>query len=188
MNKFEKIINTILAANIVLSEQTLPPDNDDDLLQAIGQVESGNNDDAVGDNGKALGRYQIWYVYWKDAIEHDPSIGGEYEDVTDPIYAAKVVRAYMRRYATVKRLGHEPTLRDMTDIHNAGPNGPWKEGKVKERLNIYYDKVKDAIDIIQAEAEEEGEDELDSYDYSSFVPDPNVLYLEPFRFIPGSWK
>jgi hypothetical protein len=182
MNRFEKIINTILAANIVLSEQTLPPDNDDDLLQAIGQVESGNNDDAVGDNGKALGRYQIWYVYWKDAVEYDPSIGGEYSDVTDPDYAKKIVLAYWARYATKGRLGHEPTDEDKARIHNGGPNGHKKDSTLK-----YWDKVQDVIVDIPP-PDEEGEDELDSYDYSSFVPDPNVLYLEPFRFIPGSWK
>jgi len=184
--KFKTIISTLINANLVLSEQTLPPDDGmDDFLQAIGQVESGNKDDAVGDGGKALGRYQIWKVYWIDAVEFDPSIGGEYEDVTDPIYAAKVVRAYMRRYATVKRLGHEPTLRDMTDIHNAGPTGPWKEGKVKEKLNIYYDKVKDAIDIIQVENEVDVPD--DEFDLSSFVP---FSGHEPAkqRINLGSWR
>ena len=69
----------------------------DDLFHAIGEVESGNDDDAVGDDGNALGRYQIWEIYWQDAIEHDPSIGGEYTDVTNPEYARKVMLAYWDR-------------------------------------------------------------------------------------------
>ena len=39
-----------------------------ELLDAICQVESNCNPDAVGDNGNAIGAYQIWYDYWYDAV------------------------------------------------------------------------------------------------------------------------
>ena len=45
------------------------------LLDALVQVESSGRDDAVGDNGNALGSLQIWRVYWSDALEHAPAIG-----------------------------------------------------------------------------------------------------------------
>jgi len=111
------------------------------LFSAIRSVESGGNDNAVGDGGKAIGPYQIWKIYWKDAIEFDPSIGGKYEDCFNREYAEKIVDAYMRRYATKHRLGHEPTWEDMARIHNGGPNGYKKEStkgywaKVKRFLN-----------------------------------------------------
>ncbi len=43
------------------------------LLDAIAKVESGgekNPDAAVGDNGEALGRFQIHKEYWDDAFKH----------------------------------------------------------------------------------------------------------------------
>ena len=182
--RFKTIISTLINANLALSEQTLPPDDGmDDFLQAIGQVESNNKDDAVGDNGNAIGRYQIWKIYWQDAVDFDPSIGGKYEDVTDPVYAEKIVRAYLRRYATKRRLGHEPTFEDMARIHNGGPNGYKKDATIK-----YWNKVEPVLEIIQVENEVDEVDEVDELDYSSFVPDPNVLYLEPQKTIPGSWR
>jgi len=38
------------------------------FLDALAQVESGGKDDAVGDGGKAIGRMQIWEIYWTDAV------------------------------------------------------------------------------------------------------------------------
>ena len=70
----------------------------DGLFRAIALVESNANDSAVGDNGASIGRYQIGKAYWTDALQQNPSIGGLYADVTSPLYAEKVIEAYMRRY------------------------------------------------------------------------------------------
>jgi len=70
----------------------------DGLFRAIALVESNANDSAVGDNGASIGRYQIGNAYWTDALQQNPSIGGLYADVTSPLYAEKVIEAYMRRY------------------------------------------------------------------------------------------
>ena len=107
-----------------------------DVLTAIRAVESNNNPNAVGDSGNAIGVYQIWEVYWKDATERS-NIGGKYRDCFDPDYADHVVRAYMDRYATEKRLGRPVTQEDIARIHNGGPNG-WK----KNSTNKYWTKVK----------------------------------------------
>lgn len=106
------------------------------LLDAIRIVESGGNDNAVGDGGNAIGPYQIWRNYWKDAVDHDPSIGGKYEDCFDQKYAEKIVNAYMDRYAIPRRLGHDPTFEDIARIHNGGPNGHRKKATVS-----YWEKV-----------------------------------------------
>lgn len=106
------------------------------LLNAIRIVESGGNDNAVGDGGKAIGPYQIWRSYWKDALEHDPSIGGSYENCYERKYAERVVQAYMARYANERRLGHEPTFEDIARIHNGGPNGHRKRATIP-----YWNKV-----------------------------------------------
>tara|TARA_Y100001963_G_C6766463_1_gene442555 strand:+ start:703 stop:1047 length:345 start_codon:yes stop_codon:yes gene_type:complete len=106
------------------------------VLRAIRIVESNNNPDAVGDNGNAIGVYQIWEVYWKDGTEYS-GIGGKYLDCYDPDYADRIVRAYMDRYATEKRLGRPVTMEDIARIHNGGPNGY----KKKSTLG-YWSKVK----------------------------------------------
>ena len=77
-----------------------------------------------------------------DALEHDPSIGGEYEDVAkDKEYAEKVILAYWDRYATIKRLGRVPTDEDRARIHNGGPNGYKKEATI-----AYWSKVRKELD------------------------------------------
>ena len=47
----------------------------------------------------------------------------KHEDAFNPALARKIVRAYMARYATEKRLGREPTYSDVARMHNGGPVG-----------------------------------------------------------------
>lgn len=103
-----------------------------ELLDAIRQVESHGNDNAVGDNGKAIGPYQIWYTYWKDAVEFDKTLGGSYKDCYNPDYARRVVIAYLTRYAP-----KNATMEDLARIHNGGPQG-YKNSKTIK----YWNKVK----------------------------------------------
>ena len=103
------------------------------LLAAIKQVESGGNPNAVGDQGKALGVFQIWKSYWQDSVAYVPSIGGCYQDCKDPKYAESVVRAYLARY-TPK--GKTVTLEMLARIHNGGPRGYLKPATLKYWLKI----------------------------------------------------
>ena len=105
------------------------------VLQAIRIVESNNTPSAVGDGGNAIGVYQIWESYWKDATEFS-NLGGKYRDCFVPEYADRVVRCYMKRYATPRRLGREATMQDISRIHNGGPNGYKKQATIK-----YWEKV-----------------------------------------------
>ena len=114
---------------------------DTHFLSALRIVESGGDDNAVGDGGKAIGPYQIWKIYWKDALEFDPTIGGKYEDCFDRQYAERVVRSYLTRYANENRLGRIPNYKDMSRIHNGGPNGHKKTSTLK-----YWEKVKRELD------------------------------------------
>lgn len=92
------------------------------LLAALIAVESSGDPDAIGDNGLAYGCLQLHAAYVQDAAQ----FAGEnwtHEDAFNPVLARKIVRAYMARYATEKRLGREPTYQDIARIHNGGPNG-----------------------------------------------------------------
>ncbi len=118
--------------------------NHRELLDAICQVESNCNPNTVGDNGNAIGAYQIWYNYWYDAVtwldDDDLELSDGYESCYDKDYAEKVVLTYWQRYATSKRLGRTPTNEDRARQHNGGPNGHKKESTIK-----YWTKVKKVL-------------------------------------------
>jgi soluble lytic murein transglycosylase-like protein len=106
------------------------------LVDAIIIVESNGNDEAVGDNGNAIGCLQIWEIYHTDAVERS-NIGGSYKDCYNREYAIKVFDAYMRRYAREawtdpKQFNAEKVAR----IHNGGPRGYRKTATLK-----YWAKV-----------------------------------------------
>ena len=126
------LLSLILSAGA--GENTVVTDaNIDRLLNAIWFVESGCRNGAIkGDNGNALGPMQIWRAYHKDATEFS-GLGGAYEDVSDIKYAKKVVKAYMARYCTQRRLGREPTLRDFAVMHNC-PNAHKRGPKLVSSL------------------------------------------------------
>lgn len=115
---------------------------DERLLDAIMQVESGGDPAAVGDGGRAIGAYQIHRGYWQDAVEFDKSIGGVYEDCFDPIYARKVVVAYLTRYAP-----KNATMEQCARIHNGGCNifKKKKDSKAWHNTTAYWNKVRKVL-------------------------------------------
>jgi hypothetical protein len=107
-----------------------------DILDAIRFVESGDRDDVPdGDDGKAIGPYQIHYVYWFDASEYDPQLGGDYQQCRQRGYAERVITAYMQRHANQAwRIGDGQTI---ARIHNGGP-----KGRSKSATRGYWSRVK----------------------------------------------
>ena len=101
------------------------------LLDAMYTVESNRGKITVGDNGKAIGPYQIWREYWHDAVEFDKTIGGKYEDCMNKAYAEKIVRAYWKRYAP-----KGATIEQLARIHNGGPQGHKRTATLK-----YWNKI-----------------------------------------------
>jgi len=112
----------------------------DNFFTALWQIESSSRiNPPDGDNGNAIGPYQIWRGYWIDAKEYDPSLvanGETYESCRDKAYSEKVVRAYMSRYGNARRIGRTPTVQDLAAIHNGGPNG-FKRIDSNENLKRY---------------------------------------------------
>ena len=120
--------------------------SDDQFWDAIKQVESGGDENAVGDNGMSIGPLQIQRAYYNDAVERNSSLqsgkyaGYKYEDCKGRgsfEYSRKVAECYMDRYATESRLGHPATYEDKARIHNGGPNG-YKMSATEP----YWEKVK----------------------------------------------
>lgn len=109
----------------------------EDLLDAIEQVESGGDSNAVGDGGAAIGAYQIHKIYVDDVNR----LFGEtftYEDRWNRLKSRWMTRWYIQYYASVTQPQSEIQYFEYAArIHNGGPNG-WK----KESTKPYWEKVK----------------------------------------------
>lgn len=110
------------------------------FFNALHQVESsGRTGKIIGDGGKALGPLQIHRGYFQDASEADPSLGRDYNRVTDLEFSKRVVTAYLKRYAPKAVTTND--LETLARIHNGGPRGhknPATVGywnKVRKNLN-----------------------------------------------------
>jgi len=126
----------VIAAVIMSAVLSVPPTVPTNrLLDAMYTVESSRGKVLVGDGGKAIGPYQIWYSYWQDAVEYDPSIGGVYRDCMDKAYSERIVWAYWCRYAP-----KGATVQDLARIHNGGSRG-YKNPKTLK----YWDRIKQAL-------------------------------------------
>lgn len=92
------------------------------ILDAIRFVESSHRDDVPdGDGGLAIGPYQIHRVYWQDACDFEPELGGDYQDCRRRDYAERVIDAYMRRWVPgAWRAGDGEVI---ARVHNGGPRG-----------------------------------------------------------------
>ena len=142
MNKFTSLVLVCVCACVFVCARAgahPPAALTPDLLDAIRQVESNGDDAAVGDGGKAIGAYQIWYGYWQDAYEFDKSLGGSYRDCYNPEYARRVVIAYMTRYAP-----KNATAQDLARIHNGGCNilKKKKTSVAWMKTTNYWNKIK----------------------------------------------
>ena len=90
------------------------------LLDAIRVVETGGEPnggrDALGDQGRSLGPFQIQRSYWIDS-----GVPGSWEDCREPSYARRVVHAYWRRYAPQAYASADAQV--LARVHNGGPAG-----------------------------------------------------------------
>lgn len=87
------------------------------FLKTLAIVESSNNPGAIGDNGKAIGIYQIHKSYFLDAQKYNKSLNKyKYKDCFDKNVSEKIVLAYMNKYC---KMG---SIEDMARTHNGGPS------------------------------------------------------------------
>lgn len=112
------------------------------LLDAIRVVETGGEPnggrDAVGDQGRSIGPFQIQRAYWLDS-----EVPGSWEDCRDAAYARRVVQAYWRRYAP--QAFARADARVLARIHNGGPGGARSE-----RTLVYWTRVERELARLRA--------------------------------------
>ena len=99
------------------------------LLDAIAEIESNNDPNAIGDGGRAVGMYQIHRRYWQDGTKI-LGVDWQHSEARDPEKARQVVRAYLRHY------GRGKDLLDMARIHNGGPRGHRKKATLRYARRI----------------------------------------------------
>lgn len=114
---------------------TMPAYTLDEIIDAIGEVESGNRDNVKdGDNGRSIGRYQIQRAYWRDS-----KIPGRHSDCRRADYARSVMVAYWRRYQP--RAFVERDAECLARVHNGGPG--WRLNR--KATNEYWRRVQRAL-------------------------------------------
>jgi hypothetical protein len=97
--------------------------NLNNLITALMIVESGNNDRAIGDQGRALGPLQI---HRGVVLDVNRITGSHYrqQDMTNRVQARAVCEAYLKHY------GRGKTTEEQARIWNGGPAGDRKTATV----------------------------------------------------------
>lgn len=116
------------------------------FLSALQKVETGgikNPDFARGDNGKALGRYQLHRGYVLDAKSQDKTLTGAWVDIAqDEFKSASAVVAYLTKYAEKEINSGNAEM--MFAAHNSGPAYLKKLDKTieyrKKAMRFYNDE------------------------------------------------
>ena len=128
-------IAIVFAINVVAVE--VP----EKLLDAIATVESNNDDKAIGDKGRAIGRFQIWKTY-VDEVNRSCKLkkNGKtfsYEDRKDAVKSREMVRIYLefwgRQYE--RNTGKKATLEVLAKIHNG--HAFWKRSNTKKNEQYF---------------------------------------------------
>lgn len=99
------------------------------LIDALIQVESGGNDNAVGDKHlkrKAYGCLQIRQPCIDDINRRFGTVYTAEDCLGNRELSVWICERYLEIYAIKKRLGHEPTNEDRARVWNGGPSG-WKK-------------------------------------------------------------
>ena len=124
-----------LAIVSMMGVMTVNAKPSDSLINAIIKVESNDNVNAIGDNGKAVGCMQIWKVVVDD-VNKVSKLKYNYNDRFNKEKSIEIFKLYINKYATAKRLGRTPTDEDMARIWNGGPNGFKKAGTKQYWLKV----------------------------------------------------
>lgn len=130
----KRTILALLAASAVQLPAT-------DIYEAIAYVESRGIDCAVGDNGEALGRYQLHRIYVDD-VNRIAKTNYTYDDRLDAEKSLAMVKIYLdyygKRYTTLT--GKPVTDEVIARMHNGGPDGFRKQSTIE-----YWNRVREAM-------------------------------------------
>jgi len=93
----------------------------------VSQIESGDNDQAIGDGGRSHGRLQIQLCVIEDV---NRIYGTDYQPESryNPIHSADIFCKYLLYYGKYyeRKTGEKATYEVLARIWNGGPNG-WRK-------------------------------------------------------------
>lgn len=132
------VIMMLVAFAFAMGFANAQPVDYEKLLSAISTVESNGRDDAIGDNGNAVGRYQLWEIYVDDVNRLIGDRRFAYQDRKDPACSKIIVLCYLQHYGALyqKRTGKVATEEVLARIHNGGPRG-----YAKTATKVYWSKI-----------------------------------------------
>ena len=105
--------------------------NLNNLITALIIVESSGNDQAIGDNGRALGPLQIHRGVVQD-VNRITGSHYKHSEMTNRVAARAVCQAYLTHY------GKGKSTEEQARIWNGGPQGHHK----KQATEAYWNKVR----------------------------------------------
>jgi hypothetical protein len=111
------------------------------LISALIIVESSGNDQAIGDNGRALGPLQIHRGVVQD-VNRITGSHYRHSEMTNRVAARAVCEAYLKHYVTEKRIGRKPTVADFAKVWNSGPAGFKKTCSNKYAAKVELETLK----------------------------------------------
>jgi hypothetical protein len=115
------------------------------LVAALIIIESGGDDSAIGDKGKAVGCLQIHPVMVNDCNRILAQRGSEtvytQADRWDRAKSIAMCRLFIEHYCIKTRIGRAPTMEDAARMWNGGPNG-WRYTSTEN----YWEKVKEVLE------------------------------------------
>jgi hypothetical protein len=115
-------MKNLLALGMMLCVTASATEIPERFFKALNYVETSGRSGAIkGDNGQALGPFQIHKAYWQDARTFDRYITGTYYDCANYSYAKTVVNAYLHCYG--ERFIQTGDLEALARIHNGGARG-----------------------------------------------------------------
>lgn len=139
MKKFAFIVLTLMATFSFAEERISKLV--DVLIPALIQVESGGNEKAVGDKGRAKGILQLHKIYIND-VNRIAKKNFVHDDAFDVEKSKQIVKIYLLHYGKKyeKKTGKKVSDEILARIHNGGPRGYEKASTEK-----YWNKISKII-------------------------------------------
>jgi hypothetical protein len=125
MTRTQKAIWLILACALCAIASCRGEVISDRLLDAIAQIESSGRANAIGDDGKASGMFQLHRAAWEDALKVCPVMGAYEIAAHDPVKSRQAARIYLTLlFQSLQKAGHPQPAPELVYLcYNRGFTG-----------------------------------------------------------------
>jgi len=110
------------------------------LIPILCQIESGNDPNAIGDNGRAVGILQIHKIMVDDVNRIKCRHVWDYERRYSPFHSRLMCKTYMKHYAPSRIEKHYAEVENLIILGRIWNGGPM--GYLKKSTEAYGEKVR----------------------------------------------